>query len=81
MALDRRWPLALFRGAIPVALGLLFWVAMAGGEQQRHQTLQQGQPEADPTQRRRHNELLMAALREAAETDENVAQRQVPWRK
>lgn len=43
--------------------------------------VQQGQPEADPTQRRRHNELLMAALREAAETDENVAQRQVPWRK
>ncbi|NXB06846.1 UQCC3 factor, partial [Cnemophilus loriae] len=83
MAVDRRWPLALVRGAVPVALGLLFWVAMAGGEQERQQTLM-AQPGADAAtlaQRRRHNEVIMAALREAAETDENVAQRQVPWRK
>lgn len=32
-------------------------------------------------QRRRQNELVMAALREAAETDDNVARRPVPWRK
>ncbi|XP_033367669.1 ubiquinol-cytochrome-c reductase complex assembly factor 3-like [Parus major] len=83
MALDRRWPLALARGAVPVALGLLLWVAMAGGEQERQQTLkaQPGGDTASLAQRRRHNELIMAALREAAETDENVAQRRVPWRK
>ncbi|NXW78106.1 hypothetical protein DUI87_33074 [Hirundo rustica rustica] len=83
MAVDRRWPLALVRGAVPVALGLLLWVAMAGGEQERQQTLK-GLPGADAggfSHRRRHNELLMAALREAAETDDNVAHRQVPWRK
>ncbi|XP_064593097.1 distal membrane-arm assembly complex protein 1 isoform X1 [Zonotrichia leucophrys gambelii] len=83
MALDRRWPLALARGAVPVALGLLLWVAIAGGEQERLQTLK-GQPGADAAtlaQRRRHNELIMAALREAAETDDNVANRPVPWRK
>ncbi|XP_030825877.1 ubiquinol-cytochrome-c reductase complex assembly factor 3-like [Camarhynchus parvulus] len=83
MALDRRWPLALARGAVPVALGLLLWVAIAGGEQERHNTLK-GQPGADAAslaQRRRHNELIMATLREAAETDDNVAHRAVPWRK
>ncbi|XP_041275811.1 ubiquinol-cytochrome-c reductase complex assembly factor 3-like isoform X1 [Onychostruthus taczanowskii] len=82
MALDRRWPLALARGAVPVALGLLLWVAIAGGEHERQQTLK-GQPGADAAlaQRRRHNELIMAALREAAETDDNVAHRGVPWRK
>ncbi|NXQ54125.1 UQCC3 factor, partial [Anthoscopus minutus] len=83
MALDRRWPLALFRGAAPVALGLLLWVAMAGGEQERQQMLK-AQPGADAAslaQRRRHNELIMGALREAAQTDDNVAQRQAPWRK
>ncbi|XP_063281344.1 ubiquinol-cytochrome-c reductase complex assembly factor 3-like [Prinia subflava] len=83
MALDPRWPLALLRGAVPVALGLLLWVAVGSGEQERLQTLK-GHPGAEPggsTYRQRHNELLMAALREAAETDENVAQRRVPWRK
>ncbi|KAM7028193.1 ubiquinol-cytochrome-c reductase complex assembly factor 3 [Acridotheres tristis] len=83
MAWDRRWPAALFRGAVPVALGLLLWVAIAGGEQERLQTLK-AQPGGDPAslaQRRRHNELIMMALREAAQTEDNVAQRQVPWRK
>ncbi|NXT59979.1 UQCC3 factor, partial [Chaetops frenatus] len=83
MAVDRRWPLALLRGAVPVALGLLLWVAIAGGEQERQQTLK-AQPQSEAAslaQRRRHNELIMAALREAARTDDNVAQRQVPWRK
>ncbi|NXM29232.1 UQCC3 factor, partial [Oxyruncus cristatus] len=78
-----RWALALARGAAPVALGLLFWVAVAGSEQDRLNTLK-GLPEANPevlAQRRRQNELIMAALREAAETDENVARRPVPWRK
>lgn len=37
--------------------------------------------QAELVTRRRHNELIMAALREAAETDENVARRPVPWRK
>lgn len=83
MALDRRWPLALFRGAIPVGLGLLLWVAIAGGEQERQQTLkaQPGGDLATLAQRRRHNELIMTALRDAAQTEDNVAQRQVPWRK
>ncbi|XP_037982546.1 ubiquinol-cytochrome-c reductase complex assembly factor 3-like [Motacilla alba alba] len=83
MALDRRWPLALARGAVPVALGLLLWVAIAGGEQERQHSLK-GKPGADTAnlaQRRRHNELIMTALREAAQTDENVAYRGVPWRK
>ncbi|NXU04058.1 UQCC3 factor, partial [Buphagus erythrorhynchus] len=83
MAVDRRWPLALFRGAVPVALGLLLWVAVAGGEHERQQTLK-AQPAGDPAslaQRRRHNELIMMALREAAQTEDNVAQRQVPWQK
>ncbi|NXQ38269.1 UQCC3 factor, partial [Catharus fuscescens] len=83
MALDPRWPLALFRGAAPIALGLMLWVAIAGGEQERHQTLK-AQPEGNAAilaDRRRHNELVMMALREAAQTDDNVSQRQVPWRK
>ncbi|NXU18543.1 UQCC3 factor, partial [Pardalotus punctatus] len=83
MAVDPRWPLALVRGAVPVGLGLLLWVAMAGGEEERQKTLK-AQPGADAAslaQRRRHNELIMAALREAADTDDNVAQRRVPWRK
>lgn len=83
MAADPRWPVALFRGAVPVALGLLLWVAMAGGEQGRQQTLkaQPGGDAASLSQRRHHNELIMAALRDAAQTDDNVAQRRVPWRK
>ncbi|NXU94407.1 UQCC3 factor, partial [Xiphorhynchus elegans] len=83
MAAARRWAVALARGAVPVALGLLLWVAVAGGEQNRLDTLK-ALPEASPevlAERRRHNELIMAALREAAETDENVARRPVPWRK
>ncbi|NXS33377.1 UQCC3 factor, partial [Pomatostomus ruficeps] len=83
MAVDPRWPLALLRGAVPVGLGLLLWVAMAGDERDRQETLK-AQPEANAASsahRRRHNELIMAALREAAQTDENVAQRRVPWRK
>ncbi|NWY69017.1 UQCC3 factor, partial [Erithacus rubecula] len=83
MALDPRWPLALFRGSLPVALGLMLYVAIAGGEQERQQTLR-AQPEGNPAalaERRRHNELIMLALREAAQTDDNVAQRPVPWRK
>ncbi|XP_050164925.1 ubiquinol-cytochrome-c reductase complex assembly factor 3-like [Myiozetetes cayanensis] len=78
-----RWALALARGAAPVALGLLLWVAVAGGEQDRLETLK-ALPEANPevlAQRRRHNELIMAALREAAQTEENVARRPVPWQK
>ncbi|XP_017695634.1 PREDICTED: ubiquinol-cytochrome-c reductase complex assembly factor 3-like [Lepidothrix coronata] len=78
-----RWALALARGAAPVALGLFFWVAMAGGERDRLDSLK-ALPEANSqvlAERRRHNELIMAALREAAETDENVARRPVPWRK
>lgn len=39
MALDPRWPLALFRGSLPIALGLMLWVAIAGGEQERQETL------------------------------------------
>ncbi|NWW81928.1 UQCC3 factor, partial [Climacteris rufus] len=83
MAGDRRLPLALFRGALPIALGLMLWVAVAGGEGDRLQTLK-AQPEGSPAslaQRRRHNELIMEALREASETDDNVAQRHVPWQK
>ncbi|NXT24581.1 UQCC3 factor, partial [Syrrhaptes paradoxus] len=79
----RRWAVALARGSVPVGLGLLLWVAIGAGEEQRQETLK-ALPEANPellAQRRRHNELIMAALKEAAETDDNVARRPVPWRK
>ncbi|NXD89108.1 UQCC3 factor, partial [Halcyon senegalensis] len=77
------WVRALARGAAPVGLGLLLWAAIGAGEEQRQETLK-ALPEGNPellAQRRLHNELIMAALREAAETDENVARRPVPWRK
>ncbi|XP_041568029.1 distal membrane-arm assembly complex protein 1 isoform X1 [Taeniopygia guttata] len=77
MAPDPRWPRALARGAVPVALGLLLWAAVAGGEQ----PMKPGADAATVAQRRRHNEMIMAALREAAETDDNVAHRAAPWRK
>ncbi|GAB0202037.1 ubiquinol-cytochrome-c reductase complex assembly factor 3-like [Grus japonensis] len=83
MAAARRWALALARGAVPVALGLLLWAAVGAGEERRQETLK-ALPEVNPevlAERRRHNQLIMAALREAAETDENVARRPVPWRK
>ncbi|NWT49449.1 UQCC3 factor, partial [Rissa tridactyla] len=83
MEAARRWARALLRGAVPVAAGLLLWVAVGAGEERRQQTLK-ALPEVSPellAQRRRQNELVMAALREAAETDENVARRPVPWRK
>ncbi|NXN50494.1 UQCC3 factor, partial [Rynchops niger] len=79
----RRWARALLLGAVPVAAGLLLWAAVGAGEERRQQTLK-ALPEVSPellAQRRRQNELVMAALREAAETDENVARRPVPWRK
>ncbi|XP_033927702.1 ubiquinol-cytochrome-c reductase complex assembly factor 3 [Melopsittacus undulatus] len=83
MAALRRWALALLRGSVPVAVGLLLWVAMAAGDEKRQELLK-ALPEANPAvlaERRQHNRLIMAALREAAETDDNVAQRPVPWRK
>ncbi|NXI39205.1 UQCC3 factor, partial [Galbula dea] len=79
----RRWALALARGSLPVGVGLLLWFAVGTGEQQRQETLK-ALPEVTPeylAQRRKDNELIMAALREAAETDENVARWPVPWRK
>lgn len=83
MAALRRWALALLRGSVPVAVGLLLWVAVGSGEEKRQELLK-ALPEANPAvlaERRRNNRLIMEALREAAETDENVAQRPVPWRK
>ncbi|XP_077645723.1 uncharacterized protein LOC144247907 isoform X2 [Lonchura striata] len=76
MAPDPRWPRALARGAVPVALGLLLWAALAAGDK--------APPAGDAAtlaQRRRHNELIAAALREAAQTDDNVAHRAAPCRK
>lgn len=110
MASLRSWALALLRGSVPVAIGLLLWVAMESGDEKRQEMLKvrtgpepapmggngaapgpepnprlpQALPEANPeilAERRQHNRLIMAALREAAETNENVAQRPVPWRK
>ncbi|NXW87918.1 UQCC3 factor, partial [Alopecoenas beccarii] len=83
MEAARRWARALALGAVPVAVGVLLWAAMGAGEQQRQEALK-ALPEVSPEfldERRRHNRLIMAALREAAETDENVARRPVPWRK
>ncbi|XP_014818098.1 PREDICTED: ubiquinol-cytochrome-c reductase complex assembly factor 3-like [Calidris pugnax] len=83
MEAARRWARALLRGSVPVGAGLLLWVAVGAGEERRHETLK-ALPEVSPellAQRRRHNELVMAALREAAQTDDNVARRPVPWRK
>ncbi|KAM8985921.1 ubiquinol-cytochrome-c reductase complex assembly factor 3 [Ara ararauna] len=83
MAALRRWALALLRGSGPTAVGVLLWFAMGSGEEKRQEMLK-ALPEANPevlAERRYHNRLIMAALREAAETDDNVAQRPVPWRK
>ncbi|XP_057284193.1 ubiquinol-cytochrome-c reductase complex assembly factor 3 [Pezoporus wallicus] len=83
MAALRRWALALLRGSVPAAIGLLLWVTIESGDEKRQEMLK-ALPEANPeilAERRRHNRLIMAALREAAETNENVAQRPVPWRK
>lgn len=78
----RRWAQALARGSVPVGLGLLLWAAVGMGEERRQETLKAlPEVQAELVTRRRHNELIMAALREAAETDENVARRPVPWRK
>ncbi|XP_074915608.1 ubiquinol-cytochrome-c reductase complex assembly factor 3 [Buteo buteo] len=78
----RRWALALARGSVPVGLGLLLWAAVGAGEERRQETLKAlPEVQAELGTRRRQNELIMAALREAAETDENVARRPVPWRK
>ncbi|NXD74603.1 UQCC3 factor, partial [Eolophus roseicapillus] len=83
MAGLRRWALALLRGSVPTAIGLLLWFAMGSGEEKRQELLKE-LPEANPevlAERREYNRLIMAALREAAETNENVARRPVPWRK
>lgn len=66
-----------------MALGALLWGAVAAGEDRRREALK-ALPEVSPEllqQRRRLTELALEALREAAETDENVARRPVPWRK
>ncbi|NWX09305.1 UQCC3 factor, partial [Caloenas nicobarica] len=83
MEAARRWARALARGAVPVAVGVVLWAAVGAGEQQRQETLK-ALPEVSPellAERRRHNRLILEALREAAQTDENVARRAVPWRK
>ncbi|NWQ84774.1 UQCC3 factor, partial [Columbina picui] len=83
MAEARRWLRALGRAAVPVALGALLWAAVAAGEEQRRDRIR-ALPELTPellAERQRHNRLIAAALREAADTDENVARRPVPWRK
>ncbi|XP_069738470.1 ubiquinol-cytochrome-c reductase complex assembly factor 3 [Phaenicophaeus curvirostris] len=79
----RRWALAVARAAVPVGAGLGLWAAVGAGEPGRQEALK-ALPEVTSellAQRRLHNELIVAALREAAETDENVARRPVPWRK
>ncbi|XP_053908481.1 ubiquinol-cytochrome-c reductase complex assembly factor 3-like [Cuculus canorus] len=79
----RRWVVAVARAALPVGAGLGLWAAVGAGEPRRQEALK-ALPEVTSellAQRRRHNELIMAALREAAETEENVARRAVPWQK
>ncbi|NXO04269.1 UQCC3 factor, partial [Rhinopomastus cyanomelas] len=83
MEAAKRWAWALARGSLPVGVGVLLWYWVAAGEEQRIETLK-ALPEITPellAQRKEHNRLVMAALKEAAETDENVARRAVPWRK
>ncbi|NXU48166.1 UQCC3 factor, partial [Turnix velox] len=78
-----RWAVALLRGSLPVGAGLLLWFAVGTGEERRQETLK-ALPDLSPevvAQRRNHNRLVMEALREAAQTDENVTRRAVPWRK
>ncbi|NWV02064.1 UQCC3 factor, partial [Upupa epops] len=70
-------------GSLPVGLGVLLWFWVAAGEDRRLETLK-AMPDVSPElldQRRQLNQMVMAALKEAAETDENVARRPVPWRK
>uniref|UniRef100_A0A8C8RTV4 Ubiquinol-cytochrome-c reductase complex assembly factor 3 n=1 Tax=Pelusios castaneus TaxID=367368 RepID=A0A8C8RTV4_9SAUR len=83
MAFLRQLVLGGLMMAGTVGLGVAV-MALVVPRDQREQELVKELPEANPLQlaeRRRQNELIMAAIKEAAETNENVAWRQKPWSK
>ncbi|XP_025037970.1 ubiquinol-cytochrome-c reductase complex assembly factor 3 [Pelodiscus sinensis] len=65
-------------GTTGVGVGILALIAPR--EQRRLEELQETTP-LHWAKRRHQNELVMAAIKEAAETDENVARRPTPWSK
>ncbi|XP_078522890.1 ubiquinol-cytochrome-c reductase complex assembly factor 3 [Lissotriton helveticus] len=72
---------ALFLSAC-TGVGVVLWVVVAPSEE-RKQVLIKNFPEANPKQMseiRERNILVMQAIKEAAETNENVARRS-PWSK
>ncbi|XP_005988937.1 ubiquinol-cytochrome-c reductase complex assembly factor 3 [Latimeria chalumnae] len=71
---------AMLLGAVGAAVG--FWLILDSGEE-RKKAIVKNLPEANPVRReetRRRNALVMQAIKEAAETDENVC-RSTPWAK
>lgn len=72
---------ALFLSAF-TGVGVVLWVLVAPSEE-RKQELRKNFPEANPKKMaeiRERNILVMQAIKEAAETNENVARR-TPWSK
>ncbi|KAF7238513.1 Ubiquinol-cytochrome-c reductase complex assembly factor 3 [Varanus komodoensis] len=80
----------LYRGLLGAAgmagcigLGVALWAAAAPDEA-RLKEMTKNYPEANVQvyeERQQQNALVMEILKEAAETDENVASRKWPWRK
>ncbi|XP_008122485.1 ubiquinol-cytochrome-c reductase complex assembly factor 3 [Anolis carolinensis] len=62
-------------------LGVGLWFAVAPDETRRKE-MAKDHPGSSPeqrTERQQRNALVMAVIKEAAETDENVAKKQWPW--
>ncbi|TFJ97573.1 leucine-rich repeat-containing protein 56 [Platysternon megacephalum] len=77
MELLRRLVLGSLMVAGTTGLGVGAW-ALATPREQRMREIAKELPETNPLRRaekRRQNELVMAAIKEAAETNENVARR------
>ncbi|KAJ6657009.1 hypothetical protein lerEdw1_003010 [Lerista edwardsae] len=81
---------AVYRAAVGLmavvgctGLGVALWALVAPDEEQRKEMAKK-LPECTPLQqaeRRQQNALVMATIKEAAETEENVAQKGWPWSK
>ncbi|XP_015269593.1 PREDICTED: ubiquinol-cytochrome-c reductase complex assembly factor 3-like [Gekko japonicus] len=66
-----------------MGLGIALWVGMTPNEEQmklRAKELPRSSPQQQAEQRQL-NAAVMAVLKEAAETNENVARRPWPWKK
>ncbi|XP_042296486.1 distal membrane-arm assembly complex protein 1 isoform X1 [Sceloporus undulatus] len=75
------------RGLVAVlgctGLGVLLWAAVAPDEERRKEMAKE-HPKSSPeqrTERQQQNAIVMAAIKQAAETNENVARKEWPWSK